>query len=53
MDVQEKIDLAMSVLKEKAKPDQLEGMARFGIAGDKRLGVSVPDIRALAKRIGH
>ncbi len=53
MDVQEKIDLAMSTLKEKANPDNLAGMARFGIAGEQRLGVSVPDIRGIAKRVGR
>jgi len=39
-------------LKALARPDQLEGMARFGIVPDKRLGVSVPDLRRLAKEIG-
>jgi 3-methyladenine DNA glycosylase AlkD len=39
-------------LKEKARPEQLEGMARFGIIGEKRLGVRIPDIRKLAKEIG-
>jgi 3-methyladenine DNA glycosylase AlkD len=31
-------------LQEKARPDQLEGMARFGIRGEKRLGVSIPEV---------
>jgi 3-methyladenine DNA glycosylase AlkD len=39
-------------LKAKARPDQLEGMARFGIVADQRLGVSVPDIRKIAKELG-
>ncbi len=39
-------------LKAKARPDQLEGMVRFGIAGEGRLGVSVPDLRRLAKETG-
>ena len=39
-------------LKEKADPDQLEGMARFGMAVEKRLGVSVPDMRQIAKETG-
>jgi 3-methyladenine DNA glycosylase AlkD len=42
----------MEQLKSKAKKDQLEGMARFAIVGDQRLGVSVPDMRKLAKDIG-
>lgn len=39
-------------LQNKAKPDQLEGMARYGITVDRRLGASVPDMRKLAKEIG-
>jgi len=42
----------MKRLKDKARPDQLQGMARFGISTKKRLGVSIPDLRALAKEIG-
>lgn len=36
-----------------ARPDQLEGMARYGISGEKRLGVSVADMRKLAKEAGN
>jgi 3-methyladenine DNA glycosylase AlkD len=39
-------------LQSKARPDQLEGMAKFGIAIEGRLGISVPDMRKLAKEIG-
>jgi len=39
-------------LQEKARTDQLEGMARFGIRGEKRLGVSIPDLRRLAREVG-
>jgi 3-methyladenine DNA glycosylase AlkD len=39
-------------LKDKAKPEQLEGMKRYGISPDRRLGVSVPVIREIAKKIG-
>ncbi|MCJ7537209.1 MAG: DNA alkylation repair protein [Anaerolineales bacterium] len=42
----------MQQLRSKSKPDQLEGMARFAIVGDQRMGVSVPDMRKLAKEIG-
>ncbi|MFC2096911.1 DNA alkylation repair protein [Bacteroidota bacterium] len=35
-----------------ARPDQLEGMARFGISINKRLGVSVPELRKIAKEFG-
>jgi len=39
-------------LKKKARPDQLEGMARYGMTVEKRLGVSIPELRLLAKEIG-
>ncbi len=39
-------------LKAKARPDQLEGMARYGMAMANRLGISIPDLRKLAKEIG-
>jgi 3-methyladenine DNA glycosylase AlkD len=35
-----------------ANPDDVPGMARFGMSADKRLGVRVPDMRRLAKEIG-
>ena len=46
------LDEVLDKLNKKAKPDQLEGMARFGIVGDQRMGVSVPDMRKVAKEIG-
>ena len=39
-------------LERMGNPSCIEGMARFGINPDKNLGVSVTDIRALAKKIG-
>jgi len=39
-------------LQSKAQPGQLEGMAKYGMAVEQRLGVSVPDMRKLAKGIG-
>ena len=42
----------MKRLKDKARPEQLQGMAQFGISTKKRLGVSIPDLRAFAKEIG-
>jgi 3-methyladenine DNA glycosylase AlkD len=39
-------------LQSKAKPGQLEGMAKYGMTIEKRLGVSVPDMRRLAKELG-
>ena len=46
------LDEVLDKLNKKAKSDQLEGMARFGIVGDQRMGVSVPDMRKIAKEIG-
>ncbi|MCK5055284.1 MAG: DNA alkylation repair protein [Candidatus Aminicenantes bacterium] len=39
-------------LKEKARPEQLAGMKRFGMATEQRLGVRIPDLRKMAKEIG-
>jgi 3-methyladenine DNA glycosylase AlkD len=39
-------------LQSKAQPEQLEGMAKYGMTVEQRLGVSVPDMRKLAKEIG-
>ena len=40
-------------LQSAAKPEHLEGMAKYGMAVEQRLGVSVPDMRKLAKEIGR
>jgi 3-methyladenine DNA glycosylase AlkD len=42
----------MDKLQSKSRPDQLSGMARYGMAVEQRLGVSVPAMRQLAKEIG-
>ncbi len=42
----------IKVLKEKGSKDNVEGMAKFGMTPEKRLGVSVPDIRIIAKSAG-
>jgi 3-methyladenine DNA glycosylase AlkD len=39
-------------LKKMANPRNVEGMARFGINPKKTLGISIYDLRALAKKIG-
>jgi 3-methyladenine DNA glycosylase AlkD len=46
------VDEVLGKLKAMARPDQLEAMARFGIKGDRRLGIPIPDLRRLAKEIG-
>jgi 3-methyladenine DNA glycosylase AlkD len=44
---------ALQKLQSKAQPEQLQGMAKYGMAVEQRLGVSVPDMRKLAKEIGR
>jgi 3-methyladenine DNA glycosylase AlkD len=39
-------------LKAKARPDQLAGMARYGLRIENRLGVQIPELRKLAKETG-
>lgn len=46
------VEKVIQKLKEKARPDQLEGMSGFGMTTDNRLGVSVPDMRKIAKDTG-
>ena len=36
-----------------ARPDQVEGMARYGMTAQGRLGVSIPNLRRLAKEVGQ
>ena len=45
------VEEVLKKLQAKARPDQLEGMARYGIVAERRLGVSVPDIRKIAKEL--
>ncbi len=40
-------------LNNRARPDQLAGMARYGMVIEQRLGVSIPDLRKLAKELGR
>lgn len=46
------VEEVIGELKAKANPENVEGMAKFGMSAVKRLGVSVPDMRKLAKEIG-
>ena len=43
----------LALLQQHARPAALEGMARFGIDIERRLGVSVPDLRRTARRVGR
>ncbi|MFC1596040.1 DNA alkylation repair protein [Candidatus Margulisiibacteriota bacterium] len=46
------IETVINDLKSKSRSDQLEGMARFGMNTDKRLGIAIPVLRKMAKEIG-
>lgn len=47
-----RLEEALAQLRSLGRPDQLAGMARFGITPRNRLGASVPGMRRLAKRLG-
>jgi 3-methyladenine DNA glycosylase AlkD len=47
------VEEVVNKLNARAKPDQLAGMARYGMTVEKRLGVAVPDMRKMAKEIGR
>ncbi|MCF8242552.1 MAG: DNA alkylation repair protein [Melioribacteraceae bacterium] len=42
----------IELLRSKTRPDALIGMARFGINTSTAFGVSIPDLRKIAKKIG-
>jgi len=46
------VEEVMKKLKAKASSDRLKGMARYGMTAELRLGVSVPDMRRIAKDLG-
>jgi 3-methyladenine DNA glycosylase AlkD len=46
------VDEVLKNLQEKASAENVAGMARFGMSSQGRLGVSVPDLRKLAKETG-
>lgn len=46
------LEEALKKLQAKARPDQIEGMSKLGMTADHRLGVSVPDMRQIAKELG-
>ena len=43
----------VEMLRSRARPENIAGMARFGLTPDGRVGVSVPAMRDLARRIGQ
>ncbi|HVN67664.1 MAG TPA: DNA alkylation repair protein, partial [Candidatus Sulfotelmatobacter sp.] len=42
----------VALLKKQKNPKNIAGMARFGINPKNTLGISIPFLRALAKKIG-
>lgn len=49
----DRLTTALDLLHQNARPAELAGMARFGIVGDHRLGVSVPAMRGIARTLGR
>ena len=43
----------LTQLQTKASPANVAGMARFGIVGERRLGIAVPELRRIAKAAGR
>ena len=46
------VEEVLKQLKSKSRRDQLEGMARYGMNVQHRYGLSVPELRKMAKIIG-
>ena len=46
-------DDILATLRQLARPDQLAGMARFGINTETALGVRIPELRAIARKTGR
>ncbi len=49
----DRLTTALALLHQNALPEALAGMARFGIVGDHRMGLSVPAMRAIARSLGR
>jgi len=52
-DVDSVLTQVIAELKSHANPANVAGMARYGISSDGTLGVSVPLLRSIARRLGH
>jgi 3-methyladenine DNA glycosylase AlkD len=46
------VEDVLKKLRARARADRLEGMTRYGMSAEQRLGVSVPDMRKMAKEVG-
>jgi 3-methyladenine DNA glycosylase AlkD len=47
------LNRALKLLRGQARPNEVAGMARFGMDVQRRLGVSVPELRRIAKTLGR
>jgi len=47
------VEEALEMLRARAEPGSVEGMARYGMTLDGRLGVRVPEMRKIAKKLGR
>jgi len=47
------VDSVVATLRAQARPAELAGMARFGMATEGRLGLAIPTLRGLARRLGR
>ena len=46
------VEDVLEKLRAKGRPEQLKGMAQYGMVTERRLGVSVPEMRKIAKDLG-
>ncbi len=53
MPASERLQTALTLLHQNARPAALLGLSGFGIAGEDRLGLSVPAMRAIARTLGR
>jgi len=51
--VTDRLAHTMALLQQQARPAELAGMARFGIVGEQRLGLSMPAMREIARTLGR
>jgi 3-methyladenine DNA glycosylase AlkD len=51
--IMSRLCFAIQLLEQHARPDQLAGMARFGINPERRLGLSMPAMRTISKALGR
>jgi 3-methyladenine DNA glycosylase AlkD len=48
-----RIEQVLTALREQANPENVAGMARFGISSSNTLGISVPSLRRYARTLGR